>query len=193
MRTRSSEFQRQAATLCRLLAGHAKLPLRTFLHRVHESLPRVYAAALALPDVSPVRDASYRSVTPEAWRRLYRSIEARLGGRTYYSEVFDAYGRKNGKALIGNLADDLAEVHADLANGLRCWRTGDRENAVWYWRFMREAHWGEHATSAIRALYWLHRNAAYGPVSAMPNYGVQRTAGRRVRGRSGKSANARRT
>jgi hypothetical protein len=154
-------------------------------------LPVVYSAALQLPDRCPGREPKYDAVSPREWRRLHRSLLSRLGDRRYYSEVFDAYDRKERQSVIGDLADDLAEVHADLENGLRCWDTGDYANAVWYWQFMREIHWGEHATSAIRALYWLHRNTSYGLVSAMPNYGVQRTAGAHVRGRI-KAASARR-
>ncbi len=176
--TRPGDFHRQVTAFCNLVAGHRRLPLRHFLRSVHQSLPSLYSAALALPDVSPDREPSYPKVTVKEWRRLYRGLDARLGQRTWYHEVFDAYDRKDRQALIGYLADDLADVHADLANGLRCWRTGDHENATWYWRFMRDAHWGEHATSAIRALYWLQRNTKYGPVPAMPNKRIQRTHSR---------------
>ena len=167
--TTPTGFHRQAVQFCALVAGHARLPLRVFLQRVHQSLPELYAAALALPDLCPENEPSYTPVSPKEWRRLCRAIDARLGHRTYYAEVFDAYDRQDSQTLIGNLADDLASIHDDLNNGLRCWRAGDRDNAVWYWRFMRECHWGEHATGAIRALYWLQRNTGYGPVPAMPN------------------------
>jgi hypothetical protein len=29
---------------------------------------------------------------------------------------------------------------------------------IWEWEFGFETHWGEHATNAIRALYWLLYN-----------------------------------
>ena len=176
--SRTRAFRAQARAFCNLVAGHEHIPLRRFLHSAHQSLPALYALGLQLPDICPEHEASYTRVSVKEWRRLFRSLSTRLGDRVHYSGVFDAYDRQDGQALIGNLADDLAEVHADLTNGLRCWRAGDHENAVWEWRFKLESHWGEHATDAIRALYWLRRNVQYGPVPTMPNKRVQRTHSR---------------
>jgi hypothetical protein len=174
--SRTRDFRVQASAFCKLVSSHSRLPIRRFLRDVHQSLPGLYAAGLRLPTICPDRRPVGTRVGVPEWRRLYRSLGARLGHRRYYSEVFNAYDRKDSDALIGDLADDLADIYGDLTNGFRCWQVGDYANAVWEWRFMCESHWGEHATSALRALYWLQRDAEYGTVPAMPNGGVQRTA-----------------
>jgi len=173
--SRTRAFRMQARAFCNLIAGHEHIPLRHFLHSAHQSLPALYALGLQLPGICPEHEASYTRVSVEEWRRLFRSLSTRLGDRVHYSGVFDAYDRRDGQALIGNLADDLADVHADLENGLRCWRAGDHENAVWEWHFMLECHWGEHATDAIRALYWLRRDVQYGPVPCLTSASSGRT------------------
>jgi hypothetical protein len=167
--TRTRAFRKQARGFCELVAHHKHYPLRRFLRRVYHSLPALYAAGLELPDFTPKSDASFTRVSHQEWSRLFRSLERRLGTRTWYSEVFDAYDRHDHDSLIGNLADDLSDIYRDLTNGFRCWRTGDRENAIWEWRYLLEIHWGEHATGALRALYWLQLTHDFGPPAAMPN------------------------
>jgi len=177
---RSRTFRTRARDFCELVAGHKHYPLRRFLRRVYHSLPALYAAGLDLPDFTPAHDASYKRVSVQEWSRLSRSLESRLGTRTWYSEVFDVYDRHDHSSLLGNLADDLSDIYGDLTNGFRCWRTGDRENAIWEWRYFLEIHWGEHATGALRALYWLQRTHDFSPPAAMPNNRLKQTA----RGRS---------
>src|SRR3989338_3982768 len=117
---RTRAFRKQARAFCQLVAGHKRYPLRSFLRTVHHSLPALYAAGLQLPDITPERDASYSRVATQEWSRLFRSLKSRLGTRTYYCEVFDAYDRHDRGSLIGNLADDLSDIHGDLTNGFLC-------------------------------------------------------------------------
>lgn len=88
---------------------------------------------------------------PEPWRTIRRTLAGLLGERRHYREVFDAYNFED-DPVIGDLADDLASVHRELWDGLRLWDAGRRRDAVWEWRFSFEAHWSEHATSALRAI-----------------------------------------
>jgi hypothetical protein len=54
------------------------------------------------------------------------------------------------------LSDDLADIFAEVDGGLRWFDAGQPSEAVWEWGFGLVHHWGEHATSAIRALQcWL--------------------------------------
>jgi hypothetical protein len=57
---------------------------------------------------------------------------------------------------IGSLADDLGDIFKDVVKGLRLYQAGWPASAVWDWRFLFWAHWGDHAASANRALhFWL--------------------------------------
>jgi hypothetical protein len=54
---------------------------------------------------------------------------------------------------MGDLADDLVHIYRHLAAGLRLHELGKVDDALWEWGFNFQAHWGEHASSAIRALH----------------------------------------
>ncbi len=164
-----ASFARVAGEFCALIDRHRTLERDAFLHAVHARLAPLYAAALALPVVE-VRDGDEIDGAPESvdvdedrlgfdeWSSLYRSLGAHIGERDYYSKVFDAYAEPLAEPVIGSLGDDLADIYQDLADGLAKWARGEVEEAVWTWRFSFTTHWGNHATSALRALHVL---AAY--------------------------------
>ncbi len=144
------EFVELARTFCSVIESHATLPAPRFLERVHQLLPKLYAAALALPDIG--WDA------PECLEHRGKptrdlGLTEKLGTANLYREIFDAYGPASEEPVIGSLADDLGDIHAELATALACWNAGNEEGAVWSWRFGFQQHWGEHLTSALRALY----------------------------------------
>jgi hypothetical protein len=61
---------------------------------------------------------------------------------------------------MGFLADDLGDIYRDVTTGLRAFQAGHILQARWEWGFHFQHHWGEHATSAIRALHsWLEANS----------------------------------
>src|SRR5919107_1909480 len=55
-----------------------------------------------------------------------------LGGVDTYSFVFDPYVPE---VVDSNLSDDLTSIAADLENGLRHYRAGDVDEALWWWQF----------------------------------------------------------
>ena len=122
-------------------------------------LTRLYLAALELPaswagdaDVPGARvtDAETRAVFANA-RRLPLD---------FYGEVYDPLPIPAEAPLLGSLADDIADIHRDVLTGLRLYRAGRHDEAIWNWTFSLQSHWGEHVTGAIRALHcWLARNA----------------------------------
>lgn len=75
----------------------------------------------------------------------------------YYGSLLDPLAVPPGEAGVGDLADDLADVFADVLHGLRLFDRGAVEDAAWSWRLSLWTHWGEHAASAIRVL---HRRVA---------------------------------
>lgn len=116
---------------------------------------RLYLAALALPqrwceDRKPVEPSP-----PPNWHEVYPTLVARLPLQ-HYGEVFNPLPIPPEGSIVGDLADDLADIFADVEQGLRWLEAGHPAEAVWEWGFGLVHHWGEHATSALRALHcWL--------------------------------------
>ena len=86
------------------------------------------------PDVDPVR-ASLANV---------------FDGLDDYADVVDPL--TSAEVVRGSLVDDLADVAADLAHGLKHYRAGRLDEALWWWQFSYLSTWGVRATSALRVL-----------------------------------------
>jgi hypothetical protein len=86
------------------------------------------------PDVDPVR----------------ASLANLFDGLDEYADVVDPL--TNGEVVRGSLSDDLADVAADLAHGLRHYRAGRVDEALWWWQFSYLSTWGVRASSALRVL-----------------------------------------
>ena len=71
-------------------------------------------------------------------------------GLDEYADVLDPL--TSGEVVEGSLSDDLADVAADLAHGLRHFRGGRVDEALWWWQFSYLSTWGLRATSALRVL-----------------------------------------
>ncbi len=126
-------------------------------------LGRLYFAALELPAPEEEDDDDNgREVrlAHEEWKSIFDQVGSRLP-IGYYGEVFNPLSVPAEEPVIGDLADDIADVYRDVVEGLRRYHEGRRARAVWLWTFHLQVHWGEHATGAIRALHsWL---AAHDP------------------------------
>ncbi len=66
-----------------------------------------------------------------------------------YSFVFDPYVPE---VVDGQLSDDLTSIATDLENGLRHYRSGNVEEALWWWQFSYVASWGNLAGATLNAL-----------------------------------------
>lgn len=71
----------------------------------------------------------------------------------YYWEIFTPITEEPEEPVCGDIADDFADIYADIKPGLLAYDLGRLPQAVWHWRFAWSIHWGEHATSALRALH----------------------------------------
>ncbi len=123
-------------------------------------LTRLYLAALELPmsegDDQVDRSTSFR-VSGEESDRIYAHA-ARLP-LDMYGEVYNPLVVPPEEPVVGSLADDIMDVYREVEYGLRLFRAGRREEALFQWRMSLQIHWGEHATGAIRALHcWLAQN-----------------------------------
>jgi hypothetical protein len=72
-----------------------------------------------------------------------------LGSVDTYSFVFDPYVPE---VVISQISDDLTSVAADLDNGLRHFRSGDIQEALWWWQFSYVNNWGNLAGAVLNAL-----------------------------------------
>ena len=72
-----------------------------------------------------------------------------LGGVDTYSFVFDPY---DPEVVDSQLSDDLTSIAADLENGLRHYRAGDIDEALWWWQFSYVSSWGNLAGAMLNAL-----------------------------------------
>jgi len=86
------------------------------------------------PDIDPVRTG----------------LANLLEGLDEYADIVDPL--TSGELIRGILSDDLADVAADLAHGLRHYRDGRIDEALWWWQFSYLSTWGLRATSALRVL-----------------------------------------
>lgn len=115
-------------------------------------LTQLYSMALDLrmpPDAN--FDLDGEGSDDKTWKSVFnRSATLPFG---YYSEVFNPLEVPSEAPVVGDLGDDLADIHRDLTSGLSLYRDGHVQEAEWEWRFHFQAHWGRHAASAIRALH----------------------------------------
>ena len=86
------------------------------------------------PDVDPVR---------AGLANLFEGLDE-------YADVIDPL--TDGEVVRGSLSDDLADVAADLSHGLRHYRTGQVDEALWWWQYSYLSTWGVRATTALRVL-----------------------------------------
>jgi hypothetical protein len=91
------------------------------------------------PDVGPEADLD----------GLRMRLAALLGNVDTYSFVFDPYVPD---VVESQLSDDLTSIASDLENGLRHFRSGDIDEALWWWQFSYVATWGNLAGAALNAL-----------------------------------------
>lgn len=91
------------------------------------------------PDVGPEADLD----------ALRLRLAEMLDAVDTYSYVFDPYVPD---VVESQLSDDIASIASDLENGLRHYRQGDVEEALWWWQFSYISSWGNLAGCALNAL-----------------------------------------
>ncbi len=91
------------------------------------------------PDVGPEADVD----------GMRMRLADMLGNVDTYSFVFDPYVPE---VVASQLSDDLASIATDLENGLRHFRSGHVDEALWWWQFSYVSSWGNLAGAALNAL-----------------------------------------
>jgi hypothetical protein len=91
------------------------------------------------PDVGPESDLD----------DMRMRLATMLDNLDTYSYVFDPYAPE---MVESQLSDDLTSIASDLETGLRHFRQGDVEEALWWWQFSYVSSWGNLAGCALNAL-----------------------------------------
>ncbi len=73
-----------------------------------------------------------------------------LGGIDTYSHNFEPYDPDTNTT---QLSDDLTLIATDIAHGLRHFRNGNVEEALWWWQYSYLASWGSNACGVLTALH----------------------------------------
>ncbi len=81
--------------------------------------------------------------------RMRMRLSETLDNVDTYSFVFDPYVPE---VVESQLSDDLTSIASDLENGLRHYRDGNIEEALWWWQFSYVSSWGNLAGAALNAL-----------------------------------------
>jgi len=152
-------FAAVARQFCGWLDGAPKEP-DVESHRALAATTALLDAAIRLPfNLPPPELRSHPKDNRERWKRAHGRCAALPF--QYYSEVFDPFADPPEEPVCGDVADDLADIYRDVRAGLDLFDAGRHEAALGHWSFHFACHWGEHATSAIRALYWSIRKSKH--------------------------------
>lgn len=146
-------FRQEA--LCFIAWADGSAPGEAFTASV--ALRRVlalYAAGLELPQPWSEGVSSGHVAEPTLVSRL-RAVRTRAAALPlqHYSEIFSPLVLRPEEPVVGDLADDIVNIYQDVATGLCLYDAGSIDDALWQWGFNFQVHWGEHASSAIRALH----------------------------------------
>lgn len=115
-------------------------------------LVRLYSQALEL-DAPMEFDSDIKTdpIDDNQWRE----IVGRAGALpfNYYSTIFNPLVVPSEEPVVGDLADDIADIYRDLCTGVALFDSGYKAEAQWELYFSFHSHWGRHASSAIAVLH----------------------------------------
>ena len=128
----------------------------TDLRRCGVLLARLYAEGIAAVGPAEFDESIDETDEPESeWRGVY-SRAGRLPF-DFYSVMFDPHAFPAEEAVVGSLADDIADIDRDLGRALSLYDRGHLAEAQWFIVLHFRIHWGGHAASALHAIHcWNH-------------------------------------
>jgi hypothetical protein len=92
------------------------------------------------PDVGPDADLD----------AMRMRLADKLGELDTYAHNIEPY---DPATVPTQISDDLTLIATDIANGLRHFRAGNIEEALWWWQFSYLASWGNNACGVLAALH----------------------------------------
>jgi hypothetical protein len=150
-------FVARARDYCALIDSVDALGTGEFVWRVFDRLVALYVAGALLPEIdAPISDST---TAVESTLELSERLQRKLGARHAYLRVYDPFDSKE-VPFEASLAGDLADVYADIHEGLTALSNGVPEaEVVWEWRWSFGHHWGIHAAAALYAIHWMTHTA----------------------------------
>jgi hypothetical protein len=146
------DFAQEARTFCSWATGEdgSTMSIPQALRRV----TNLYTAALGLPlpFTQGMSEAAVEIEPPSASMELVSRRAATLPLQVYW-EIFAPIEDPPAEPVMGSTVDDLGDMYRDVARGMILFEAGEHVEALWQWAFNFRIHWGEHATSAIRAFH----------------------------------------
>ena len=124
-----------------------------------EALPKLLdQLALAYHFAEPdFDDSDYPDPPGDDYDALYQMTGKRFPNYGYYHTCeFDELNYEainHAELLIGDAIDDLADITRDLREIRWRWNNTSEADALWYFRFMFQSHWGEHLRGLQLYLY----------------------------------------
>ena len=109
------------------------------------------SAIMATPSLGCGENVEGERISDKEWKVIYK----RFGSLpfNYYSTFFSPTKINEEESVVGDLADDLADMYRDIKDGLGLYDHGHIVEAVWSWRNSFQTHWGRHATNALYVLH----------------------------------------
>ena len=92
------------------------------------------------PDVGPDPDLD----------AMRMRLADKLGELDTYAHNIEPY---DPDTVPTQISDDLTLIATDIANGLRHFRAGNVDEALWWWQFSYLASWGNNACGVLNALH----------------------------------------
>ncbi|HEY3331377.1 MAG TPA: DUF5063 domain-containing protein [Capsulimonadaceae bacterium] len=154
-REAADSFAISGKAFCILIDQHTSLLEGEFERSCAERLVELYQVGVPLCDIIVDLQGGEHEcerISYDRWYELYADIGQKLRESSLYWEVFDP--RVLTKPVVGDVADDLADIYRDVKNGLILYDCGYIDEAVSEWRESFLVHWGDHLVDALR---YLHR------------------------------------
>jgi hypothetical protein len=147
-------FSQRARDYCTLIDAAATLDVNDFLRQAQSALHEISAAALELPACAPDEGMTEaQRMSYQESHDLFEALGRILGEYEGYWTVSFPYD-DSVEPVYASLADDLADIYRDLKEGLALYdEHGSSDNTLWALRFQYMAHWGAHATDAMKAIH----------------------------------------
>ena len=111
---------------------------------------RAGAGRAAQPDFAPDTQPPPDGGPDPDLDRMRMRLADKLGELDTYAHNIEPYDPDTVPSLI---SDDLTLIATDIANGLRHFRAGNVEEALWWWQYSYLASWGNNACGVLAALH----------------------------------------
>jgi hypothetical protein len=141
---------------CLLIDNRCKYSNIKILQDSYVLLPQLCSCAMSLPEIK--RSVSYHGEFPHStWNIIFKTMQSKIEQRYDSYFIIDPY-ENNAKPLLASFSDDLSDIYRDIFPGLNDWgkvSPNVKRGIIWEWKFGYEHHWGNHATSAFKAIHFL--------------------------------------